>query len=406
VHRATLADGSRVVVKVQRPNAREEIMRDLGLLELFAERTAKRPAFKQVVDMNAIVEHLSESLQRELDFRQEAANIDRMREVLQSYPRLDVPDVYSDFSTVRQLVMQEIQGGPIRDAPESPARKEAARQMLESYYRQIMVDGFFHADPHPGNLMWWNDKIYFLDFGMIGEVGPQIRQNLMLLLLAFWQEDVTFLTDVTLMLTGEDQRTDIDLTKFQQEVGEVMTKARHSSLKDIQLGPILQEVTEIAIRHDVPLPASMALTAKALAQMQLATAELDPDLDPFAVAGSFLARNLLTRISESTDPRRIFYETQKLKVRLMRMVEAVERVTGARPGPKLQIQFRGIEGLEANMRRAGRRLSLSLTAAGSLLACAITATSTHVASWVPTTLGVLGGLLTLGLVGDLLRRRT
>jgi ubiquinone biosynthesis protein len=406
VHRATLADGSRVVVKVQRPNAREEIMRDLGLLELFAERTAKRPAFKQVVDMNAIVEHLSESLQRELDFRQEAANIDRMREVLQSYPRLDVPDVYSDFSTVRQLVMQEIQGGPIRDAPEGPARKEAARQMLESYYRQIMVDGFFHADPHPGNLMWWNDKIYFLDFGMIGEVGPQIRQNLMLLLLAFWQEDVTFLTDVTLMLTGEDQRTDIDLTKFQQEVGEVMTKARHSSLKDIQLGPILQEVTEIAIRHDVPLPASMALTAKALAQMQLATAELDPDLDPFAVAGSFLARNLLTRISESTDPRRIFYETQKLKVRLMRMVEAVERVTGARPGPKLQIQFRGIEGLEANMRRAGRRLSLSLTAAGSLLACAITATSTHVASWVPTTLGVLGGLLTLGLVGDLLRRRT
>jgi predicted unusual protein kinase regulating ubiquinone biosynthesis (AarF/ABC1/UbiB family)/nucleotide-binding universal stress UspA family protein len=406
VHRATLADGSRVVVKVQRPGARDEIMRDLGLLELFAERTAKRPAFKQVVDMGAIVEHLSESLRRELDFRQEASNIGRMREVLTPYPRLDVPDVYADYTTERQLVMQEIQGGPIRDAPEGPARKEAARQMLESYYRQIMIDGFFHADPHPGNLMWWNDKIYFLDFGMVGEVGPQIRQHLMLLLLAFWQEDVTFLTDVTLMLTGEDQRADIDLTKFQQEVGEVMTKARHSSLKDIQLGPILQEVTEIAIRHDVPLPASMALTAKALAQMQLATAELDPDLDPFAVAGSFLARSLMSRIGESTDPRRIFYETQKFRVRLMRMVEAVERVTGARPGPKLQIQFRGIEGLEANMRRAGRRLSLALTAAGSLLACAITATSTHVASWVPTTLGVMGAVLTLGLVADLLRRGT
>ncbi len=406
MHRATLADGSRVVVKVQRPGARDEIMRDLGLLELFAERTAKRPAFKQVVDMGAIVEHLSASLRRELDFRQEASNIERMRGVLEPYPRLDVPDVYADYTTERQLVMQEIQGGPIREAPEGPARKEAARQMLESYYRQIMIDGFFHADPHPGNLMWWNDKIYFLDFGMIGEVGPQIRQHLMLLLLAFWQEDVTFLTDVTLMLTGEDQRADIDLTKFQQEVGEVMTKARHSSLKDIQLGPILQEVTEIAIRHDVPLPASMALTAKALAQMQLATAELDPDLDPFAVAGSFLARSLMSRIGESTDPRRIFYETQKFRIRLMRMVEAVERVTGARPGPKLQIQFRGIEGLEANMRRAGRRLSLALTAAGSLLACAITATSTHVASWVPTTLGVMGAVLTLGLVADLLRRGT
>jgi hypothetical protein len=150
----------------------------------------------------------------------------------------------------------------------------------------------------------------------------------------------------------------------------------------------------------------MALTAKALAQMQLATAELDPELDPFAVAGSFLARSLMSRIGESTDPRRIFYETQKFRIRLMRMVEAVERVTGARPGPKLQIQFRGIEGLEANMRRAGRRLSLALTAAGSLLACAITATSAHVASWVPTTLGIMGAVLTLGLVADLLRRGT
>ena len=67
--------------------------------------------------------------------------------------------------------MQEIQGVPIREAPEGPTRKEAARQLLESYYEQILTDGFFHADPHPGNLMWWKDKIYFLDFGMVGEVG-------------------------------------------------------------------------------------------------------------------------------------------------------------------------------------------------------------------------------------------
>ncbi|HXY72388.1 MAG TPA: AarF/UbiB family protein, partial [Actinomycetota bacterium] len=115
VHRATLADGSRVVVKVQRPGARDEIMRDLGLLELFAQKTAKRPGFKQVVDMQAISDHLSDSLKRELDFRQEAANIERMRGVLVSFPRLDVPDVYADYTTRRLLVMQEIQGGPIRD---------------------------------------------------------------------------------------------------------------------------------------------------------------------------------------------------------------------------------------------------------------------------------------------------
>ncbi|HEY1330608.1 MAG TPA: AarF/UbiB family protein [Actinomycetota bacterium] len=404
VHRATLTGGERVVVKVQRPNARDEIMRDLGLFELFAEKAAKRPGFKQVVDMSAIVEHLSSSLQRELDFRQEAANIARMRTVLEPYPRLSVPDVYEAYSTRRLLTMEEIQGGPIRSAPEGPARKEAARQLLESYYRQILTDGFFHADPHPGNLMWWNDTIYFLDFGMVGEIGPDMRENLMLLLLAFWQEDAAFLTDVTLMLTGEDQRTDIDLGTFREEIGEVMAKSRHAALKDIQLGPILQEVTEIAVRHGVPLPASLALTAKALAQMQLATAELDPDLDPFAVAGNFLARNLVSRIRGSTDPRRLFYEAQKMRVRIGNMIEAIERLTGARPGPKMQIQFRGLEPLEATVRRAGRRLALSLTAGGAFVATAIMAASTHVASWVPITFGIAGGLLLTGLVVDLARR--
>lgn len=403
VHRATLTGGERVVVKVQRPTAREDIMQDLGLLELFAKKTESRQAFRQVIDMPAVFEHLSESLQRELDFRQEAANIDRMRAVLSHYPRLDAPDVYHDLSSSRLLVMQEIQGIPIRQTPEGPERKEAARQLLESYYRQILTDGFFHADPHPGNLMWWNDRIYFLDFGMIGELGPEMREHLMLLLMAFWQEDVTFLTDVTLMLAGGSDRADLDVDKFQEELGNLMAKNRNLSLREIQLGPILQEITEISIRHDVPIPASLALTGKAMAQMQLATAELDPDLDPFAVAGSFLMRSLTGRIRDKADPKRIFYESQKIRIRLVRLIEAFERLAGARPGPKLQVNFRA-ERLEDTVRRAGRRLSLGITAGASLLGAAMTASAVRVATWVPISLGILGGVLVAGLLVDLLRR--
>jgi ubiquinone biosynthesis protein len=404
VHRATLTDGERVVVKVQRPTARHDIMRDLGLLAVFVEKTADRPAFRQIVDMGAILEHLSASLQRELDFRQEAGNIERMRQVLEAYPRLDVPKVHTEYTTARLVVMEEIQGVPIRQAPQGEGRAEAARQLLESYYRQIMTDGFFHADPHPGNLLWWNDKIYFLDFGMIGELGPEIRELLMLLLMSFWQEDVPFLSDVVLMLAGEDQRSDIDLAGFQEELGNLMAKYRHLSLKDIQLGPILQEITEVAIRHDVRLPASLALTGKALAQMQLATAELDPGLDPFAVAGQFVTRGVVDRFRERIDPKRMFYEAQKIRVRFLRLIEAVERLSGSRPGPKLTVNFRGTERLEENVRRAGRRLSLSLTAGGALVATAITASSTHVAGWIPLTLGIGGGVLATGLVADLVRR--
>src|SRR5919202_1966579 len=131
VHRAVLSGGDRVVVKVQRPSAEAEILQDLGLLEMFAQESAGRPAFRQVVDLPAMIEHLSSALRRELDFRQEAANIERMRSVLEDFPRLEVPGVYGDFSTERLLVMEEIPGGPITPA-EGQARKEAARQLLES----------------------------------------------------------------------------------------------------------------------------------------------------------------------------------------------------------------------------------------------------------------------------------
>jgi ubiquinone biosynthesis protein len=404
VHRATLTAGERVVVKVQRPTAREEIEQDLALLELFAEKVSGRPGLRQVIDMGAVFEHLSSSLHRELDFRQEASNIERMAGVLKPYSRLAVPSVYNDLSTSRLLVMEEIQGEPISKAPEGPERKEAARELLESYYKQILVDGFFHADPHPGNLMWWNDRIYFLDFGMVEEVGADMREQLMLLLMAFWQEDVGFLVDVTLMLAGAIDRSDLDVTKFSEEIGELMATYRTASLADIQLGPILQEMTEISIRHDVPLPASLALTGKALAQMQLATAQIDPELDPFDVAGKFLMRQVLTGMGAKLDPKALFYRSQRIKVRFLRMIEAIERLIGARPGQKLEVNFRA-SSLEDTLRRAGRRLALGLTAGAAVLASGLTALSERVPLWVPVAFGIAGGVLTLALIVDLFRRR-
>jgi predicted unusual protein kinase regulating ubiquinone biosynthesis (AarF/ABC1/UbiB family) len=406
VHRATLADHTKVVIKVQRPDAREQIEQDLALLEVFAEKVSNRPGLKQVVDMEAVFDHLSTSLHRELDFRQEAQNISLMREVIAGFSRLRVPTVHEDVSTSRLLVMQDVGGGPASSAPEGHPRKEAARQLLESFYKQILVDGFFHADQHPGNLMWQPEEevLYFLDLGMVGEVGPEMREHMMLLLMAFWQEDVGFLTDVTLMMTGAIDRADLDVDQFQEEIGALMAKNRGASLKDIQLGPVLQEMTETALRHNVALPASMTLTAKALAQMQLAAAELDPDLDPFDVAGKFLMRTVLRGMGAKLDPTSLFYQTQRFKVRFQKVVEAIERLIGARPGQKLEVNFRAAS-LEVTIRRAGRRLALSLTAGAAILGTALTATSDRVANWVPLAFGVAAGLLTLGLLFDLIRKK-
>lgn len=406
VHRATLADGTKVVVKVQRPEAREQIEQDLALLEVFAEKVGNRPGLKQVVDMEAVFEHLSTSLHRELDFRMEAENIARMREIIKDFSRLAVPTVQSEYSTSRLLVMQDVGGGPANSAPEGSARKEASHQLLESFYKQILVDGFFHADPHPGNLMWQPEQevLYFLDLGMIGEVSADMREHMMLLLMAFWQEDVGFLTDVTLMLTGAIDRSDLDIDTFQEELGSLMAKNRGASLKDIQLGPVLQEMTEIALRHQVALPASMTLTAKALAQMQLAAGELDPKIDPFTVAGKFLMRNVVRGMGAKLDPTSLFYQSQRFKVRFMKMVEAIERLVGARPGQKLEVNFRAAT-LETTIRRAGRRLALSLTAGAAILGTALTAVSDRVANWVPLAFGAAAAALTLSLLIDLVRKR-
>jgi ubiquinone biosynthesis protein len=402
VHRATLESGERVVVKVQRPGARDEIMRDLGLLRLFAEKTESREALRRIVDLPAVVEHLSNSLQRELDFEQEAANIDRMHEVLQPFSRLDAPAVHHRFTTKRLLVLELIPGGPVREAPKGPERKEAAGQLLEAFYRQILTDGFFHADPHPGNMLWSDGTIYFLDLGMVGDVPPDVRERVLLLLLAFWQEDVPFLAEILLLLAPELPEK-LDYDAFRDEIGELLAEYRHKSLSEIQLGPIMQGLTEIASRHGVRLPAALALVGKALAQMQLTAAELDPELDPFSVVGGFVAKNLLTRIRTSADPKRIFYELQKLEVRANALVEAIERIAGARPGARMQIDLKGTTPLEDTIRTAARALALAI-AAGSCLVAAGSTASAHVAAWIPISLGAAGGVLTLMLLLDLRRR--
>ena len=405
VHRATLVGGERVVVKVQRPAAETEIRQDLGLLERFAAKAAGRPAFQQVVDVPAVIDHLSSSLVRELDFRYEAANIERMREVLAPFSRLAVPAVHVGLSTRRLLVLQEIQGLPLLEAPAGEARREAARQLVEAYYQQVLTAGFFHADPHPGNLMWWNDTIYLFDLGMVGEVDPGTRESLLLLLLAFWREDTPFLADAMLGLATEPPPPSFDREAFAGELASLLAAYRHVSLKELRLGPLLQQLTAISVRHRVRLPSSLALIGKAFGQMQLAAAELDPTLDPFSVAGSFYLRQLTESLRAAANPVQLFYEGQKLRVRATRLLEGLERALGVRPGTGLQVEFSGDRELTAAIDTAGRRVAVGLAAATAIAGTAATVSGAHPATRATAVFGSVAAVLTGGLLIDVLRRR-
>ena len=250
-------------------------------------------------------------------------------------------------------------------------------------------------------MKWWNDKIYFLDLGMAGEVDAELREYMLLILLAFSQRDPAFLSEVILMLADGDRRGDaIDIEAFREDLEGLIAHYRDLSLRELRLGPVIQEVTEISVRHNVRVPASLTLTGKAFAQMQSAAAELDPTLDPFTVAESFVLRNTLRQLAGSLDPKKIFYETQKARVRLIRLLEAIEGSVGARPGSRLQVDFRGTEPLEETIAQASRRLSFALGLAGALIATAITANSAQTPRWVPAMTGTLGSALAARLVMD------
>jgi ubiquinone biosynthesis protein len=335
----------------------------------------------------------------------EAANVDRLAEVLERYTQLAVPSVYHELSSKRLLVLSFVDGVPLRETPDVPERQDAARQLIESYYRQVLVDGFFHADPHPGNLLWSDGTVYFLDCGMVGEVDSRLRELVLMLVMAFWQEDDEFLAEIVLQLADQELPDDFDLDGFQGEIAGLVQSVRGQSLQEIQLGPILQGITEIAARRDVRLPAEMALTAKALAQMQLAASVLDPELDPFSVVGRFLARRLFERGRDAIDPKKAFYEVQKVKTRLSGIVEAVERLVGARPGQNFQVDMKGMGSLEATIRRSTRRISLAITAAAAIISSGFTLGQDGVSRWVPALFGSIGLALLFLMLVDLFYKR-
>jgi ubiquinone biosynthesis protein len=371
VHLAKLDSGEDVVVKVQRPNAEFEIMEDLGLLEMFARRATNRSALREVFDVPVIVRELSHSLRRELDFRREAANLKRMRQVLEPFTRLAVPGLYEEYSTSRLLVMEDVRGVSIHEVPEGQERKEAARQLLEAFYHQIMSEGFFHADPHPGNLKWWNGKIYLLDLGMVGEVEPRLRNLILLMMLAFSQKDAPFLTEIVLSLASLEGGVGVvDFEAFRGDMEDLIERYREKSLREMKLGPIFQEVTEISVRRNVRTPASLALMGKAFAQMQLVAAELDPTLDPFEVAEQYVLRHTLRHATHGLNPQKIFYDFEKARERMSRLMEGVEQIVGARPGSNLQIDFRGTDRLEKAIQQSSKRISLALGLGGAMIAAA------------------------------------
>ncbi|MBN8421328.1 MAG: AarF/ABC1/UbiB kinase family protein [Verrucomicrobia bacterium] len=283
VHRAVLRDGKQVVVKVQRPDARQNVSEDLEAMTELAAFLEVHTEMGHRYGLVQIVEELRKSLLRELDYRLEAMNLLLMRENLSAYEHILVPAPVEDYSTGRVLTMEHVSGQKITKF--SPLIRvdidgdALAEELFQAYLHQILVVGVFHADPHPGNIFLTEDhRIALLDLGMVGRVGRNMQDLLLKLLLGISEGNGDEAAKVAEKM-GEPE-DDYDSLTFKRRIADVVSQQRTANLTDLQIGKVVLEVQRIAGDCHLRVPPEFTLLGKTLLNLDLVGRTLSPTFDP------------------------------------------------------------------------------------------------------------------------------
>jgi predicted unusual protein kinase regulating ubiquinone biosynthesis (AarF/ABC1/UbiB family) len=304
VHRAQMRDGRAVVVKVQRPNIREQIVDDLESLGEMAQFLDAHTELGKRYDFANMLESLRASLLRELDFKLEVNNLINFSENLREFDRLIVPEPIEDFCTSRVLTMEYIPGRKITEL--SPLRlmeidgPGLARELFRAYLKQILIDGFFHADPHPGNVFLTDDdQIALLDLGMVGRLMPGFRDNVLRLLLAISEGRGEEAAEITIRI-GEPKAR-FDRSTFSKRIATLVSENSGANMAALNSGQVVLEITRISADCWFRLPGEFTMVAKALLNLDRVVFTLDPSFEPTAIirqrAMEILQRNLLQSVA-------------------------------------------------------------------------------------------------------------
>ncbi len=286
VHSAMLESGEKVVIKVQRPHIRKIISRDLDVLIDLAERF-QVTTFGQTYDLVGIVDEFAFTLWNELDYRREGHNTERFRRNFAGEKCLYIPKVYWEYCTPHVLVMERIHGIKINDIQEIDKagfdRHELALNSARIIIKEILDDGFFHADPHPGNLVVMpGNVIGVMDYGMVGYLNDTDRLNLIRIYAATVEIDVDAFIDQLIQMGGLDVK--VDRLSLSRDVERLLNQYSGIPLQDIRAGDVLETIQTVMFRHHIRLPSNYWLLAKTLVLMEGVGLKLDPDFDIFEVS--------------------------------------------------------------------------------------------------------------------------
>jgi predicted unusual protein kinase regulating ubiquinone biosynthesis (AarF/ABC1/UbiB family) len=377
VHKATLRNGRAVAVKVQRPGIREQVLDDLDALREIAEFADAHTSYGRRYGFAAMLEEFRTSMLRELDYQQEAANLRTLGANLADFPRIVVPQPVADYTTSRVLTMDFVGGrkltslGPL--AQLEVDGRALADQLIGAYLKGILVDGFFHADPHPGNVfLTETGDIALIDLGMIGRVPADMQDQLLKLLLATSEgrgDEAARL----LMGLAERVEDDVDETAYRRAVSAIVTAHQGVELADVRAGAVLVDLSTCAVDNGLRPPPELTMLARALIALDEVARTLDPAYDPNAAIQRQAADILKQHLTGSASQGNLFTTVLEAKEFVERLPGRVNKVMDALAEGELKLNVRGIDERELmfGVTKLANRLTTGLVIAALVIGAAM-----------------------------------
>lgn len=376
VHLAHLRDGRAVAVKVQRPAIREAMVEDLEALEEIAAFLDEHTEFGKRYEFRLMLEQFRKSLLRELDYRQEASNLSTFREQLRNFERILVPAPIADYCTSRVLTMEYVPGVKITEMSPLVRMKfdgaALAEELFRAYLDQILVHGFFHADPHPGNVFLTEDyRIALLDLGMVGRVMPRLQEDLLQLLLAISEGRGDEAAQVAIKMG--DKKDDFDETEFTRKISAIVVAQQTATVAQMQVGRIVLEVTQAAAENGIRVPSELTMLGKTLLNLDQVGRALEPEFDPNASIRRNAAKILQQRLVKSLSPGNLFGGLLEIKDLLQRLPMRLNKFIDALANNEFKISVDAIDEqkLMVGFQKVANRITVGLIVASLIVGAAL-----------------------------------
>lgn len=372
VHRGRLHSGEEVVIKIRRPGIEKVVETDLDILMGLAYLIEKHITTEEIYDPIGIVKEFRRTLHREMDFTREGHTIDRFSANFADDPTVHIPRVYWDYTGETILAMELVEGIKITDLPRLLEAgldpQTIARNGANAILKQVLIHGFFHGDPHPGNIfILEGNKVCFLDFGMVGRIDEDLKFQLVDLLMAILQRNVEKV--ITLLLYSGDLTDEIDTRNLKRDLSEFIDDYYEIPLHEINAGRMLTEFIEILNCYRIKFPSDLMLLAKALITIEGIGRQLDPEFNMISHLKPFMETLLSDRITPASISREMVRTVQAygaLAKNLPRdLKEFINRVN--RNKFKIDLEHRGLDRLITDLDKSSNRLSFSLLIAALIV---------------------------------------